>query len=94
MIDLAGYTYDDHKACIVCRHVIDGLPVLGFAHDEDGDLHFTCGSHRHLEDDWQAVGLSHLLENVRSMNGVPVVHVGYCAERTSAGGAWSVEALA
>jgi hypothetical protein len=40
MIDLAGYSFDDHKACIVYRHVLDGLPVLGFAHDGEGDLPF------------------------------------------------------
>jgi len=91
MIDLAGYSYDDHKACIICRHVADGYPVLGFGHDEDGDLHFTCGGDGHEESDWQVVGLSHLLEQVRSMTEMPIVHAGFCAERKSPSSTWLVE---
>lgn len=90
MIDLAGYSYDDHKACIICRHVAEGYPVLAFAHDEDGDLHFTCGGSEHVESDWQVVGLSHLLEHVRSMKNLPVVDAGFCAERMS-DQSWTVE---
>ena len=88
MIDLAGYTYDDHKASFICRHVADGHPVLGFAHDEDGDLHFTCGDYKHEESDWRVVGLVHLSELFLSMNGLPVVHAGFCVERNIDSAEW------
>jgi len=93
MIDLAGYTYDEHKACFICRHITDGYPVLAFAHDEDGDLHFTCGGQEHEEIDWLIIGLSHLLEQVRSMDLPPVIDAGFCAERDSPGATWSVEPI-
>lgn len=93
MINLGGYAFDDHKACIICRHIADGYPVLAYAHDEDGDQHFTCGGQRHGEDDWQVVELTHLLEQVRSMPDLPVVHAGFCAERINTQAPWSVEPL-
>lgn len=93
MINIAGYTYDGHKACFICRHIIDGQPVLSFAHDEDGDLHFSCRQHDHTESDWHVVGLSHLLEQVLAMKGPPVVHPGFFIERTNVSAAWILEPL-
>lgn len=93
MIDLAGYSFDDHKASIICRHIADGHPALGFAHDEDGDLHFTCGDFEHEASDWHVIGLSHLLEQVLAMKGLPVVHPGFCVERTNVSAEWILEPL-
>jgi hypothetical protein len=60
MITFGGYSYDEHKASLVCGHALSGESILSVFHDEDGDLHFSCGSDGHSVDDWQAVGLSHL----------------------------------
>jgi hypothetical protein len=93
MIDFAGYSFQDHKACIICSHVTDGYPVLAVAYDADGDLHFTCGSHDHTPDDWSLLGLSHVLEQARAMRDVPPIPGGHCAERLSAGSNWLVAAM-
>ena len=90
LIDVAGYIYDAQRACVVCRHVVAGVTVLGFAKDPGGDLHFTCGRSDHVQEDWQASTLSQLLEHIRSMKDAPVVHAGHFAERQSAGGQWTV----
>jgi hypothetical protein len=93
MIELAGYTFDDHKACIVCRHVCEAFPVLAFAHDRDGDIHFTCGAVGHEADDWNVIGLSHLLDQVRSMGNMPLVEAGFEATRSHPGAGWELAPL-
>jgi hypothetical protein len=45
----------------------------------------------HEENDWQVVGLSHLLEQVRSLNGLPVVPAGFLGERTVEKAEWSLQ---
>ncbi len=91
MINLGGYSYDDHKGCLTCQHVLDGLPILAVAHDEDGDLHFTCGADGHSEDDWHAVGLSHLAGGLGDTHAFPLLPLGKVASRSSDDGAWLVE---
>lgn len=90
MIDFAGYSYAEHKASIVCSHVVSGAAVLLFVHDEDGDIQFMCGQPAHGVDDAQLVGLTHLVEHIGSMPDIPVVEPGYAAERTAAGAPWSI----
>ena len=90
MIDFAGYSYAEHKAAIACSHVLSGAPVLVFVHDEDGDIQFMCGESGHGVDDAQVVGLTHLLEHIRSMPDIPVVEPGYAAERSAPGAPWSI----
>ena len=92
MIAFAGYNFDDHKAAIACRHVCDGLPVLLYVHDDEGDIHFMCGAADHLDDDLVVVGLSHLMEQVRAMSDIPTVDPGFLAERDFPGADWSVAA--
>ncbi|MFL6793955.1 MAG: hypothetical protein ACJ8D6_02745 [Sphingomicrobium sp.] len=90
MIDFAGYSYAEHKATIACSHVLSGAPVLVFVHDEEGDIHFMCGESGHGADGCRLVGLTHLLEHIRSMPDIPVVEPGYAAERREPGAPWSV----
>jgi hypothetical protein len=93
VIDFAGYSYPEHKATIVCSHILSGAPVLVFVHDEDGDIQFMCGESGHGVDDAQVVGLTHLLEHIRSMSDIPVVEPGYTAERSGPGAPWSISPL-
>lgn len=90
MIDFAGYSFAEHKAAIACSHVLSGAPVLVFVHDEDGDIQFMCGESGHSIDDAKVVGISHLLEHIRSMPDIPVVDPGHAAERSEPGAPWSV----
>jgi hypothetical protein len=64
--------------------------VVIFVHDEDGDIQFMCGESGHGVDDVHVVGLSHLLEHIRSIPDIPVVGPGYAAERSEPGATWSV----
>jgi len=93
MIDFAGYTYDDNKASFVCTHVGEGFPILLFVHDPEGDIHFMCGAEGHGANDIDVVCLSHLTEQIRSMDQMPTVDPGFMAERTHAGSRWAVEAV-
>lgn len=90
MIDLAGYSFPPHKACIVCRHIMDGSPILAVAHDEDGDLQFTCGEDAHVADDWHAIGLEHLDCGEEGLANLPAVHPGYAALRNDVQSQWQV----
>jgi len=90
MIDFAGYSFDDHKAAIVCQHVCEGAPVLLFVHDDDGAVHFMCGASGHDDEDLSVIGLSHLLEQIRSMPNAPIVDPGFLAERVYPGAPWTV----
>ena len=90
MIDFAGYSFDPNKGCFVCQHVLDGHPVLLFAHDEDGEIHFMCGGKDHSVDNLHVICLSHLLEQIRSISEMPTVGPGYMAERSEPGTKWEI----
>jgi hypothetical protein len=93
VIEFAGYIFDDHKASLVCNHVTDGHPVLLFVHDSDGDIQFMCGAGGHEADDAKVVGISHLLEHIRSISDMPTVDPGFLAERTAPGEDWDVQPI-
>ena len=90
MIDIAGYTFDDHQTTFVCTHVFDGMPVLAFCHDSEGDVQFLCGADGHGADECVLVGLVHMLEQIRAIREIPVVHPGKLATRDYPGGPWSI----
>ena len=90
MIDLAGYSFDPNKACIVCGHVISGMPVFAVAHDDDGDLQFACGAEAHTAADWHLLGLEHLDLNELALTGMPTVDPGFAALRAKIDTAWEV----
>jgi hypothetical protein len=94
MIDLAGYSFDSNKACIVCGHVIDGTPVLAVAHDDDGDLQFACGHKAHTAADWHLVGLEHLDLNELGLGGILTLDPGFAALRDDTDAAWQVVPIA
>jgi hypothetical protein len=91
MINLGGYSYDDHKGCLTCQHVLDGSPILAVAHDKDGDLHFGCGAEGHSEDDWHVVGLSHLAGRLGDTDAFPLLPPERVASRSSDRDAWQVQ---
>ncbi|MBA3526132.1 MAG: hypothetical protein M3438_04875 [Pseudomonadota bacterium] len=93
VVEFAGYTFDDHKASFVCKHVLDGNPILLFIHEIDGDIHFMCGAAGHTMEDIALVGISHLLEHLRSIAELPIVDPGFLAERPEPGGDWEVQAI-
>jgi hypothetical protein len=90
MINLAGYSFDPNKACIVCAHVISGAPVFALAHDDDGDLQFACGEEAHTGVDWHLVCLEHLDLNGLGLAEVPTLEPGFAAERDDIDAAWEV----
>lgn len=90
MIDLAGYSFPENRASIVCKHVWDGDPVLVFAHDSDGDIQFYCGAEDHSITDALVLGLEEIRNHVQSMEDLPRVRPGYCAERHKIGGTWTI----
>lgn len=90
MVDLAGYSFPPDKACIVCGHVMGGLPVLAVAHDDDGDLQFACGEEAHVVDDWHIIGLEHIDCEKEGLADLPAVHPGYAALRNDVQAQWHV----
>lgn len=93
MIDLAGYTFPDNKASIVCTHVWSGHPVLLFAHDSDGDIQFYCGEESHSMSDALVLGLEEIKDHLQAMHSIPTIRPGYCAERSDLGGAWTIRKM-
>jgi hypothetical protein len=93
MIDLAGYTFPENRASIVCTHVWDGDPVLLFVHDSDGDIQFYCGEHSHSMSDALVLGLAEIRGHLQAMQDIPTVDPGNCAERSRSGGAWTIRQM-
>jgi hypothetical protein len=93
MIDLAGYTFPESRASIVCTHVWDGHPVLLYAHDSDGDIQFYCGEYSHSMSDALVLGLAEIRGHLQSMQDIPTVDPGCCAERSRMGGAWMIRQM-
>ena len=94
MIDFAGYSFQSNKASIVCRHVLNGHPVLLYAHDGDGDIQFYCGEGSHSMSDALVLGLAEINDHLQSMRDIPVVDPGHCAERAHVGGPWTIREMA
>lgn len=93
MINVAGYTFPENRASIVCTHVWDGKPVLLFAHDSDGDIQFYCGEESHSMCDALVLGLAEIKDRLESMDDIPTVRPGYCAERAAIGDGWTVQKM-
>lgn len=93
MIDLAGYSFQNNKASIVCTHVWNGQPVLLYLHDSDGDIQFFCGEDNHFTTAALVLGLAELEEQLRSMLDLPAVDAGQCAERSHVGGPWKIQSM-
>lgn len=89
-IDLAGYDLAHHKAASVCRHVMDGYPVLAFLHEDDGDIQFSCGASEHSLDDWLVMGVEHVVDRHPDLRSLPTVRMGEIAERDAAASPWVV----
>ncbi len=81
MIELAGYTFPPNRASIVCTHVWNGDPVLLFVHDNDGDIQFYCGEEGHSGADAMVLGLAEVSNHLLTMQDIPTVKPGFCAER-------------
>ncbi len=90
MIDFAGYSFAPDKACIVCGHVIDGMPILAVAHDDDGDLQFACGEEAHDTKDWHLIGLEHIDFDDLGPGEMPTVDAGFAALRDGPGSTWEI----
>ncbi|MBZ6381829.1 hypothetical protein [Sphingomonas sanguinis] len=90
-ISFAGYTFAADKGCFTCRHVKDGAPVLLFVHEADGDLQFMCGEAGH-DYDSQCMFLHahHVLDWQPDLLSLPVVGLGYMAERLDVKSPWVV----
>lgn len=93
MIDVAGYTFQDNRAAIVCRHVWEGQPVLVFVHDDDGDIQFYCGEDGHTGADALVLGLVEIADRLRSMDDLPTVKPGFYADRPAVGSAWTTHEI-
>ena len=94
MIDLAGYTFPENRASIVCTHVWNGHPVLLFRHNSDGDIQFYCGEDSHSMADALVLGLAEIDDHLQTMQDIPIVEPGQCAERAHAGGPWTIREMA
>lgn len=90
-INFAGFTFAADKGCLTCQHVMDGAPVLLFAHEADGDLQFLCGESHH-DFDTQCLWLhtSHVLQRQPDLLLLPTVEMGFEAERDEVGSPWIV----
>ena len=87
----AGYTFASDKGCFTCSHVMEGTPVLFFAHEEDGDLQFLCGASGHdSEKECRWLHTAHVLEWYPDLLTLPIVEMGFEAERTAVGAPWTV----
>lgn len=90
MIDFAGYSYPPNRACFICKHVMDGSPILAMAHDHESDLQLVCGIVGHMPDDWHVVGVGHIDHKKEVLGDLPTVHVGFAAERASIESPWRI----
>lgn len=88
-ISIAGYDFCDNKACLACKHVMAGEIVLAFLHDDEGDLHFSCGRN-HDESEWMLVDIEDIVKLHKYLYRMPIVKIGSIAERLNAESAWSV----
>lgn len=93
MIDVAGYSFPEDQACILCVHVWNGQPVLLFSHDRDGDIQFLCGEEHHDTSDAIVLGVGEIDSQLETMQDIPLVEPGYWAERVSVGKVWTVQPL-
>ena len=93
MIELAGYTFPPNRASIVCTHVWNGDPVLLFVHDNDGDIQFYCGEEGHSGADAMVLGLAEVSNHLLTMQDIPTVKPGFCAERARLDGAWTLNRI-
>lgn len=94
MIELAGYSFQNSKASIVCTHVWNGHPVLLYAHDSDGDIQFYCGKDTHAMSNALVLRLAEMDDRLQSMADMPSVEPGRCAERSHLGGPWTIREIA
>lgn len=92
-IDLAGYSFPENRASIVCTHVWDGRPVLLFVHDDEGDIQFYCGESGHSAADALVLGLAEIKDRLRSMGDIPTVRPGFYAERAGIGNTWIIQKI-
>lgn len=93
-ISFAGYTFDSDKGCFTCSHVMEGAPVLLFAHEEDGDLQFLCGASGHdFGTECRYLHATHVLEWQPDLLSLPIVEMGFEAERTAVGAPWIVSPI-
>jgi hypothetical protein len=69
---------------------MEGTPVLEFFHDDEGDVHFSCGADDHSEDDWLVIDIEDVVRQNRDLLSLPTVRLGEVAQRAAAGNAWVV----
>ncbi len=67
-----------------------GAPVLAFFHDDEGDVHFSCGADGHSEVDWMVVDIEDVVDRNCDLLALPTVRMGEVAERSAKGEAWVV----
>jgi len=93
-INVAGYSFAANKGAIVCKHVAEGqTPVLGYAHEQDGDIQFVCGAENHPENDWVLVCLSHIVTTHPDLSSLPRVKPGMEARRDNQNSLWVTMAI-
>jgi hypothetical protein len=93
-ISFAGYIFASDKGCFACSHVMEGAPVLLFAHEDDGDLQFLCGASGHdFEKECRWLHTRHVLDQQPDLLDLPTVEMGFEAERTSVGAPWIVSPI-
>jgi hypothetical protein len=92
-IDFAGYNFPEDKGCFACQHVMDGVPVLLFVHETDGDLQFMCGAPGHEYAECVLLHASQLLEAQPDLAMLPTVDLGFQAERVNADSPWIVSPI-
>ena len=90
MITFAGRTYSENTACIVCSHVMGGVPIKLIVLDGDGDLQFLCGSNRHDVGDARIVGLDEIGIDRQGLDSLPDMAPETQAYRTTSAADWSV----
>jgi len=93
-VSFAGYTFASDKGCFACSHVMEGAPVLLFAHEADGDLQFLCGASGHdFEKECRWLHTAHVLERQPGLLTLPTVDMGFEAERTTVSAPWIVSPI-
>jgi len=89
----------DHVLAIVCGHVFRAeRPVKLVIHHVDGGWQFVCGEHDHPMDcnDFEPVGIDHLVDRQPDLAQLPPLQTGTLAERVCERGSqfWQVHQLA
>ena len=88
-VSIAGNSYPENEACVVCRHVMIGARIMLVSLEEDGDIQFQCGS-EHQTSEARIIALSEGNFEENGLDQLPKMGPGTQATRNIVNGRWKI----